>query len=179
MNDFDDFGGCLADEDYYKEQQFYKKQENKKKMPKLTDEQILQALECCNSPASGKCLNKCPYYDYSTNCSRKMISDAIDLINRLKADNERLKELCEGWKKEAYKVADEKDKLYCEAVKRVKIAKTEAYKEFAERLRQFNQSVTSEKWNREVYPNSWTEAYEQFDEDIDNILKEMVGEVYG
>ena len=56
----------------------------------MTDNDILQAMEYCNSPASGKCLNKCPYYGFSVNCSRKMISDAIDLINRLKA---RIKEL--------------------------------------------------------------------------------------
>lgn len=43
--------------------------------------------------------------------------------NRQKAEIERLTELLEGWKAEAYKVADEKDKLYCEAVERVKAIK--------------------------------------------------------
>lgn len=48
----------------------------------MTDEQIIKALELCKSDERGQCLNKCPYYNYSANCSREMISDALDLIIR-------------------------------------------------------------------------------------------------
>ena len=54
--------------------------------------------------------------------------------NGFKAENERLRELLEEWKSEAYKVADEKDELYCNAIDRVRTAKAEARKEFAKLL---------------------------------------------
>lgn len=60
-------------------------------MEKLADNEIIKALECCNSTERGHCLNKCPYYNYSANCTRSMINDALDLINRQKAEVERLK----------------------------------------------------------------------------------------
>lgn len=56
----------------------------------MNDNEIIKALEYCNSTERGKCLNKCPYYDYSANCSQRMIDDALDLINRQKAEAERL-----------------------------------------------------------------------------------------
>lgn len=65
----------------------------------------------------------------------KTVLEAFDIINSQNAEIERLKELLKGWKTEAYKVADEKDKLYCEAVERVKTTKAEAIKEFAELLK--------------------------------------------
>lgn len=49
--------------------------------------------------------------------------ELLEENNCQNAEIERLTELLEGWKAEAYKVADEKDKLYCEAVERVKAIK--------------------------------------------------------
>ena len=51
---------------------------------KFTQEQIIKALKWCNSTERGHCLNKCPYYNYSANCTQSMINDAVDLIKRLK-----------------------------------------------------------------------------------------------
>lgn len=56
----------------------------------MTDEQIIKALECCNSTERGHCLNECSYYNYSANCTQNMIKDTLDLIKRQKAEIERL-----------------------------------------------------------------------------------------
>lgn len=56
----------------------------------MTDNEIIKALECCNG-WDGRCLN-CPLNREGTNCKEKLNSYAFDLINRQKAEIERLKE---------------------------------------------------------------------------------------
>lgn len=48
-------------------------------------------------------------------------------------------------------------------------SKAEAYKEFAEKLQAFCKEIIAQDF-------SWTCAYTDFIDDIDNLLKEMVGE---
>ena len=55
---------------------------------KLTDKEIVKALECCGSNAY--LCGECPYKRID-NCELKLSADALDLINRLQAENERLK----------------------------------------------------------------------------------------
>lgn len=62
-------------------------------------------------------------------------------------------------------VADEKDKLYCEAVESVKTAKAEAVKEFALRLKGLS---------FQTYKGYF--AYEITAENLNNLVKEMVGD---
>lgn len=52
---------------------------------KFTDEEIIRALECC---ANGEC-DECIYYDCSP-CKEYLNNAALDLINRQKAEIERL-----------------------------------------------------------------------------------------
>lgn len=80
----------------------------------------------------------------------------------LQAEIERLQKLLEGWKTEAYKVADEKDKLYCEAVERVRTAKSEAYKEIIEKLKS-KLCICDDNFNPVVT-----------EKEIDDTFKEMV-----
>ena len=54
--------------------------------------------------------------------------------------------------------------------------KAKAYKEFAERVHCHCQSIINQEWNKTVSPVSWTDAYEQFDDEVDNLLKEMESE---
>ena len=57
----------------------------------MTDEQIIKALECCCTLNGVGCRN-CPQYDiHSAMCVKNLIRNALDLINRQKAENERLK----------------------------------------------------------------------------------------
>lgn len=96
------------------------------------------------------------------------ITNALDLLNRLQADNERLKN--------AYKqVAWERD-IFAEDMKEeikkdcsylmldIKTIKAEAYKRFAERLKICLQGDI--RYDNKIL----------FECDIDNILKELVGE---
>ena len=54
--------------------------------------------------------------------------------------------------------------------------KANAYKEFAEKLQAFCKGIIAQKWNEKAAPISWSYAYADFMDDIDTLLKEMVGE---
>ena len=86
----------------------------------LPDKEIVKALECCSSQPQELCCN-CPIdiRKIKGGCITALTTYAIDLINRLQAENERLKEIIE------YK------DICIEACKNIK---SEAYKEFAEKL---------------------------------------------
>lgn len=60
----------------------------------MTDNEIIKALECCNG-WDGRCLN-CPLNREGTNCKEKLNSYAFDLINRQKAEIERLERRITG-----------------------------------------------------------------------------------
>lgn len=58
---------------------------------KMTDSEIVKALECCIGIVGGKCY-ECPYKDIH-GCEGKLIKNTLDLINRQKAENEKLQDL--------------------------------------------------------------------------------------
>ena len=123
----------------------------------MTDNEIKKALECCTT--KGANCKGCPAFvkvDRS-NC-KKYFRGAIDLINRLQAENERLKEVNE-------KLLIDFNGL-SGFIHRVKAA---AYKEFAERLKERNVSIY--EYNEKIIS-----AIPLTKEDIDNLLKEMIGE---
>ena len=70
---------------------------------KLTDEQIIKALEHCSYNDVKRC-DDCSYYEKETKtyCVNELIKDVLDLINRQKAEIERLNtmhsEMCIGMK---------------------------------------------------------------------------------
>lgn len=77
----------------------------------MTDEQIIKALECCATDDGDDC-SQCPYGNIvykpgNGGCVNRCRKDALDLINRQKAKNER----------------------------EINQIKSEAIKEFAERLK--------------------------------------------
>ena len=88
----------------------------------------------------------------------------LDTIHDLQADTNKLKEQLqaeiEQWKEEANKY----QKLWCIAIDDIEAAKSKIYKEFAEHLK--------ERWSN----NDYYSPDVDFDEFIDNLLKEMVGE---
>ena len=62
----------------------------------MTDNEIIKALECCSSNATGNEYCKdCPYniYEY---CGEESSKDTLDLINRQKEEIERLTEALDG-----------------------------------------------------------------------------------
>ena len=97
-----------------------------------TDAEIMKALEICNSTKKGHCLNRCPYYNYSANCMQSMINDALDLINRQKAEIEKLEKI----ERFATKTIEKQDAEIELLHKTKQLIKSEAIKEFAEKLKE-------------------------------------------
>ena len=58
---------------------------------KYTDEEVIKALECCSKPYCNN--NDCPLHEHTINtkdCITKLSTNALDLINRQKAEIEEL-----------------------------------------------------------------------------------------
>lgn len=110
----------------------------------MTDKEIIKALECCTSDDC----SDCPLRNRvrSRGCAR-LWSKALDLINRQRAEIERLK----GWEN---LLKAEKHSLI----------KTKAIKEFAEKLKT-KLHIEDDNWNPIVGK-----------EDIEEAVREMVGD---
>ena len=118
---------------------------------KLTDEEVVKALECCKDCS----INLNFEIVQKIEDKNKEILELIDIINSLKAEIERLK-------KEVSVARD----AYISIQDRYEHTKTEAYKEFAERLNEEAQIADCfDSYNMVVGTHF-----------IDNLLKEMVGE---
>ena len=132
----------------------------------MTDNEIIKALECCSiGETYTDCeKNGCPLYlGITMGCKyidkeNQLYSDALDLINRQKAEIEKLK---------GSTIVS--NIMESQRIKRE--AKAEAYKEFADRIRQV------------IVLNNTHDGYLVHDidynclmEDIDDVLKELVGE---
>ncbi len=98
----------------------------------------------------------------------KTSSERADIISSLQAENERLKNKVKKWK-ENYKcsqvVVGDFRQIIGEQAEQLKTAKAEAYKEFAERLKE--------------RPTADKDVQYVFELKIDNLLKELVGEDNG
>lgn len=127
----------------------------------MTDKEIIKALEYCNSTERGHCLNKCPYYNYSANCTQEMIKDTLDLIKRQQAEIERLKMEREAFDDAIYPLPFKTDFDIA-----IETAKSEAYKEFAERLKIKCGCVPQYHFN-----------ILQVEFEINNLVKELTEEV--
>ena len=118
----------------------------------MTDNEIIKALDFCEGYNGVSFCNDCPLFE-EDNCIHILARETRNLINRQKAEIERYKGVIKILEKD------------------VKTAKSEAYKEFAERLKE------GEVYMRIEFPNtrSGTETYVVLSEDIDNLVKEMDG----
>lgn len=117
----------------------------------MTDNEIIKALECCGFEYGNLC-SVCPKYEKDNDfCQEELHNYALDIINRQKAEIERLKgSVIVNNIMESQKIKRE--------------AKFEAIKEFAERLKEIVKFTddTYECWEIEGY--------------IDNLVKEMLGD---
>ena len=127
----------------------------------MTDEQIIKALECCATDDMDDCF-QCPYdnmvynpgYDQCADMCRK---DALDLINRQKAEIEELKDILEKVPTNAYDLQVEASEKLENQIK------SEAIKEFAERLKRKRIALTCEEPVYDLFKVG----------SIDNLVKEM------
>ena len=154
----------------------------------MTDNEIIKALECCNR--NGSCF-QCPYdrasFEHEPDCASVMTADALDLINRQKAEIERLKDLNNvleidiinaNMNLEHIQTENEKhrnifDRVFKEVqeakslyVKDISRAKAEAVKEFAEIVKANQRMLFNYIYSR----NGFVEA-------IDNLVKEFTEEL--
>ena len=115
----------------------------------MTDNDIIKGLLCCTFAEP---CEDCPL-EKDEMCVFTLKSNALDIINRQKAEIERLKE--------QFRYLD----VECERLEKVnETAKAEAIKEFAERLKE------------QIYIKKDRLFYA---EKIDNLVKEMVGDDNG
>ena len=135
---------------------------------KLTDKEIIKALECCYT-LTGGCEKNCPMYNFK-NCNDTLMAGYVrDLINRQNAEIERLKEC----PKCVYEYDGETMEYCvqgpCSNFKTVEQIKSEAYKEFADKLKEKSEIV-------HLFSVYNGHHYMVDIDDIDNLVKEMVGE---
>ena len=121
----------------------------------MTDNEIIKALECC--PQHIMC-GHCPFRNVE-NCMSALYVDALDLINSQKAEIESKNDLIH---RQSDVISEQKEKL--ESIY------SEATKEFAERLKESEGKITTMFLCRENIT-----TYVPL-ENIDNLVKEMVGE---
>jgi hypothetical protein len=113
----------------------------------MTDNEIIKALECCCKDAFRYC-HECPLEEKAySQCLGLVRSNALDLINRQKAEIERLK------KPKCVNILHARS--MGKAYTLYRAIYSEAIKEFAERLK------------KEMYTVGF---------DIDNLVKELVGD---
>jgi hypothetical protein len=97
----------------------------------MTDNEIIKALECCVKTEFISDCAKCEMF--AIDCKDILIENALDLINRQKAEIERLqamhKEMCVG----------------------MKVLKRKAIKEFAERLKRVVAVHNGDMWSKYEY----------------------------
>ena len=130
---------------------------------KLTDEEIIKSLQCCLCDGSERL--KCQ--DDIKNICRlecnKVATETINFINQQKAEIERLKECPKCVYEYDGEITEYCVQGPCGNFKTVEQVKAEAYKEFAERLKSY------------LLLNKKGEASVISFENVDNLLKEMVG----
>ena len=149
---------------------------------KMTDNEIIKALACCvkdDEGASG-CSEKCPLFDTHTDCATFLRKNALDLINRQKAEIEELQQKNSSCNSKNSELKAEVKRLkaeadcadgYADALEAK--AKAEAIKEFAKRLKEKASSAVTSCQGREIYE---TKQYQMSAVGLDNLVKEMVGD---
>lgn len=135
---------------------------------KLTDKDVVEGLERCISTTTDKACAGCPFNKQNL-CDKDQWAlerYALDLIKRQKSEIERLKsandEKFRQWDMLAEKTKQHYADLYNEAKDKLK---AEAYKEFAEALR--------EHYDNPVW---YLGGSNGFFDNLDSFVKEMVGE---
>ena len=125
----------------------------------MIDAEIKKALGCCSRSKWGDKCAECFYLecDSEKGCRQELCEDALDLINRQQAEIEALKTNIVN-----VKLTDEQLKAQEQEANLLNYIKTEAIKEFAERL-----EAVGKQEGAYDYVSLW---------DIDNLVKEMVGD---
>lgn len=138
-------------------------------MKEFTDEQIIKAVNVCG--ATPYTCRGCPYHKLGTSgCIYKMLKDALDLINRQKAEIENQRQIIDEKNKEIFglqkRIVFWREDLNYQPEK----IKVEAIKEFAERLKRtsIGLEIGDDKKLKMTIVSTLA---------IDTVLKEMMEEI--
>jgi hypothetical protein len=133
----------------------------------MTDEQIKKALKVCVKNETPFCCGECELGENNSSCDcvDRLLKLSLDLIARQQAE---IKEL----EKEKYRL----QKALNQAEDYRLIARTEAIKEFAERLKETPMRFSVEYVKYYDKPPIKKMVLFIDDNDINNLVKEMVGE---
>lgn len=151
-------------------------------MNKLTDSEIVKALECCSEPAGKCCCEVCPLHYREDSCTTALIKMTVELVNRQNAEIERLQK--------AIKV---QDIMIGNQDLKIKGAINEAIKEFAEKVKpilreMFNLMIDDDEGKciiEDCKKHSSLPCMNEYcikenliawETKIDNLVKEMVGD---
>ena len=135
----------------------------------MTDDEIIKALKYCNTDVRENTCPKCAFYK-KNRCITLMLNGVSDLINRQKAEIERLKN------KNTLLL-----KKKCKDVNTArKIIKSEAMRDFAKRLKsKLNNLEFRTKTHRKTVPTKFCDdnanwvMHECVPEEIDKLVREM------
>ena len=172
----------------------------------MTDNEIIKALECCiKSSHFGECFeNKCPLVS-EQGCKvgkETLYPYALDLINRLQAENERLKQNLEEAHIDIREHLAENERLQSHIQEGIDLAKqipemlalvkAEAYKECIEKVKEEIKQALENNYNVKSQREQKTKNFGEdvilhyvigkieclrgLDDFLDNILKELVGD---
>lgn len=155
----------------------------------MTDAEIIKSLECCKMPVGSGACNGCSLKDIRNkrlignekSCTTVLLENALDLINRQKAEIERLKEpvslvvncdvpediLKTLRNQKVINLSNDEAEAICIWDKHVR---AEAIKEFAERLKEHSRKMQSSDFSGEFWDRAMIVT------DIDNLVKEMAGD---
>lgn len=130
----------------------------------MTEEQSIKAVGICRTPDTCR---GCPYHElYTSGCVCALMKDVFDLINRQKAEIERLKKNIDG--------------LNIFTTNHMKVIRLQAIKEFAKRLKsKVNDLEFRTKTHRKTVPTKFCDdnanwvMHECIPKEIDNLVKEM------
>lgn len=138
----------------------------------MTDNEIVEALKLCTTQDGSIPCYDCPCWcDDEQKCKGIDYTATLDLINRQKAEIEKLKSKNEILSRNADNAFQE-GLNECRELFEPEI-KSEAYKEFAERIKMSIKANVVETLCNDV---KGVYNAEYVLDDIDNLLKEMVGE---
>ena len=137
-----------------------------KALSSMTDNEFIKALECC---AKGDC-SMCPLNYGSPTCIKTLVTNALDLINRQKAEIERLREYeeirpigCPNCSRGNFSNSKYCSHCGTQLQGKKNDIRAEAIKEFAERLKKHFETYADDEESNAIYMRNL----------IDDLVEEM------
>ena len=150
----------------------------------MTDNEIIKALECCTKTEFISDCAKCEMFAFD--CKDILIENAIDLINRQKAEVERLEDKIFVLENDLEKAENLSDALgndidiklnyIYDLEEKIETVESEAIKEFANRFAKELSEFDMSSVGLPDYDRGYKDCMTNIEDTIDNLVKEMTEE---